>query len=134
MFVNVYLHVAFVGLTVKLYIHTDTDTFSIEVNITPCPFFLWATQIDEQNAIEILRNIQVLLYDDRLMIAHCLLERLEAFLAASDPANVVATLIKNQMEDPNLRKNFELLKVKYLACKESLEDLESVSCLLSQYT
>jgi len=80
------------------------------------------SQVSADNAMEILDNIKLLNYDDRLLIADDLRKKLEAFLADSPSSNAVKDL-RARMQTSPLREELAMLAIRGLECRQAAEDL-----------
>ncbi|KAM3576358.1 hypothetical protein VYU27_001709 [Nannochloropsis oceanica] len=83
---------------------------------------LYETQVSADNAMDILDNIKLLNYDDRLLIADDLRKKLEAFLADSPSSNAVKDL-RARMQTSPLREELAMLAIRGLECRQAAEDL-----------
>jgi len=83
-------------------------------------------------ARQALRDIRLLMHDDRLIAAATLLQKLEAFLAqarsssSSDPEDPLAQELEARMARPKLQAALGVLRERAVECREAAEDLSSV--------
>ncbi len=91
-------------------------------------------QVTAATARQALRDIRLLMHDDRLIAAATLLEKLEAFLAqarsssSSDPEDPLAQELEARMARPKLQAALGVLRERAVECREAAEDLSSVRC------
>lgn len=84
-------------------------------------------------ARQALRDIRLLIHDDRLIAAATLLEKLERFLATGGDTDTeedaaVRRELAERMARPKVKRQFEVLKERAVECREAAEDLSSVRC------
>lgn len=81
------------------------------------------SQATADNALDMLDNIELLNYDDRLLIADDLRKKLEAFLADSPSSNPLKDTLRARMQTSPLKEELAMLAIRGLECRQAAEDL-----------
>jgi len=81
------------------------------------------TQVTAENALDILDNIELLNYDDRLLIAEDLRKKLEAFLSDSPSSTPLKDTLRTRMQTSPLKEELAMLATRGVECRQAAEDL-----------
>lgn len=88
------------------------------------------SQVTAATARQALRDIRLLIHDDRLIAAATLLEKLERFLATACGDDSDNTALRRELEGrmarPRVKRQLEVLRERAVECREAAEDLSSV--------
>lgn len=70
-----------------------------------------------------LDNIELLNYDDRLLIAEDLRKKLEAFLSGSPSTTPLKDTLRARMQTSPLKEELAMLAIRGVECRQAVEDL-----------
>jgi hypothetical protein len=80
-------------------------------------------QVTAENAVDMLDNIELLNYDDRLLIAEDLRKKLEAFLSDFPSSTPLKETLRTRMQTSPLKEELAMLANRGVECRQAVDDL-----------